>query len=59
MPLVSISTGENSGSITRTDLDVIRSVDTRNVSSVATLVSSILTTTDGLSVDLLAGNSMM
>lgn len=36
-------------------LDVIRCVDARNVSNVATLVSSNLTTPDGLAVDWLAG----
>ena len=37
-------------------LDVIRSVDARNVSNVDTLVSSNLTTPDGLAVDWLADN---
>ncbi|XP_046657715.1 low-density lipoprotein receptor-related protein 4-like isoform X4 [Daphnia pulicaria] len=37
-------------------LDVIRSVDARNVSNVETLVSSNLTTPDGLAVDWLADN---
>ena len=37
-------------------LDVIRSVDARNVSNVVTLVSNNLTTPDGLAVDWLADN---
>ena len=37
-------------------LDVIKSVDARNVSNVTTLVSSNLTTPDGLAVDWLADN---